>query len=150
MVIYKYLIERGVIALVKVIMGVKGSGKTKQLIDLVKVALAEEKGDVVCIEKTSVLTYDIPYTARLVIASQYNINNYEILKGFISGLHAGNYDITSIFIDNLLKIINESYDEKTDAFIKWCNEFSEREKVDFTLTVSADVALASDEIKKYF
>lgn len=131
-------------------MGLKGSGKTKKLIDLITEAEKAESGNVVCIERQPQLTYDIPYSVRLIAASDYNLVNYDVLKGFISGLHAGNYDITHVFIDNLFKIVDKTYDSEAEAFVKWCVEFSEKEKVNFTMTLSADVELASDDIKKLF
>ncbi|MEG0878966.1 MAG: hypothetical protein RSF00_09885, partial [Oscillospiraceae bacterium] len=80
--------------MVKVIMGLKGSGKTKQMIDLINTAVASEHGNVVCIERGPKLTYDIHYKIRLVEASQYDLTSFDTLKGFVSGLYAGNYDIT--------------------------------------------------------
>lgn len=136
--------------MVKIIMGLKGSGKTKQLIDLVHTAVKEESGEIVCIEKGQKLRYDIPRTARLIEASDYSFSDYEFLKGFISGLYAANYDITHIFIDSALKIIDQSVDHKTEAFLDWCEAFSERENIKFTITISADATLATDGIKKYF
>jgi len=136
--------------MVKVIMGLKGSGKTKKLIDLVHKAAEKETGNVVCIEKGSKLTYDIPYKVRLVDAKSYNFGNYEFLKGFLSGMHAGNYDITHVFIDGLLKIVDDPSNAKLEAFLDWCDAFSERENVKFTMVVSADGELATPGIKKYF
>ena len=136
--------------LVKLIMGLKGSGKTKLLIELVHRAIDEEYGDVVCIEKGSKLTYDIPHKVRLVDASQYDFDGYVFLKGFISGLHSANYDITHIFIDSVLRIIGEDVDIRTEDFLDWCESFSNREHVKFTLTLSADILLATDRMKKYF
>jgi hypothetical protein len=136
--------------MVKIIMGLKGSGKTKQLIDLVHTAVKEENGEVVCIEKGQKLRYDIPHAVRLIEASDYSFSNYEFLKGFISGLYAANYDITHIFIDSALKIIDQQVDHKTEDFLNWCESFSEREKIKFTITISADASLATDGIKKYF
>ncbi|MBR5381215.1 MAG: hypothetical protein IK136_01200 [Oscillospiraceae bacterium] len=136
--------------MVKVIMGVKGSGKTKRLIELIQTAVKEEHGSLVCIERKPQLTYDIPHTVRLVTASDYGISSYEVMKGFICGLHAGNYDITHIFIDNLFKILGVTFDERTEEFLAWCEEFSNHENVNFTMTVSADISLASDFIKKFF
>ena len=131
-------------------MGLKGSGKTKQLIELVNKAVEEEHGDVVCIEKGSKLTYDIPYQVRLIEASMYGFDGYDFLKGFISGLHSANYDITHIFFDSVLRIIGEDVDSRTEDFLDWCERFSERENVKFTITISADLALATDRIQKYF
>ena len=136
--------------MVKVIMGLKGSGKTKQLIELIHKAEKEEDGDVVCIEKGKKLRYDIPYTVRLVDSSQYDFNGYDYFKGFISGLYSANYDITHIFIDSMLKIIGTKYDEKADEFLLWCEKFAGRENVKFTIMISVDVLLATDKIKKYF
>ena len=91
--------------MVKIIMGLKGSGKTKKLVELVREAVNVGDGDVVCIEKDRKLTYDIPYQARLIDAGAYAIGTYEFLKGFISGIHAGNYDITHVFVDNFYKLV---------------------------------------------
>jgi len=139
-----------VVKLVRIIMGLKGSGKTKQLIELVHKAIDEEHGDVVCIERGPKLTYDIPHKVRLIDASMYEFRGYDFLRGFISGLHSANYDITHIFIDSVLRIIGEKLDERTEEFFKWCENFSNREHVKFTITVSADINQATDGIKKYF
>ena len=80
--------------MVQLIIGLKGSGKTKKLVDMVRDAVNEETGDVVCIEKERKLTFDIPYQARLIDASAYDIGSYEFLRGLICGVHAGNYDIS--------------------------------------------------------
>ena len=136
--------------MVKLIMGVKGSGKTKQLIELVSKAVEEEHGDVVCIEREAKLTYDIPHKVRLIDASQYDFNGYDFLKGFVSGLHSANYDITHIFIDSALRIIGSDVDGRAEDFLDWCEAFGSRENVKFTITISADIALATDKMKKYF
>jgi len=138
------------IIIVKLIIGLKGSGKTKQLIELVNNACEEEHGDIVCIESGAKLTYDIPHEVRLIEASMYEFNGYDFIKGFISGLHSANYDITHIFIDSILRIIGVELDENADTFFEWCEEFSTRENVKFTITVSADAALATEKMKKLF
>ena len=136
--------------MVKIIMGLKGSGKTKQLLEIVHKAIDEESGDLVCIEKGAKLTYDVPHKVRLIEASQYEFKGYDFLKGFISGLHSANYDITHIFIDSVLRIIGEVVDDRAVEFFDWCESFSKREHVKFTITVSADVTLAPEGMKKYF
>lgn len=136
--------------MVKLIMGLKGSGKTKTLVELVKKAVDEEHGNVVCIEKDKNLTYDIPYTARLIHAGEYGIVSNDLLRGFISGLHAGNYDISHVFIDNFYKMLDDSSEETVIKFLKWLENFSTSEKVDFTISATADPTSVSEEIKKYF
>ena len=137
--------------MVRVIMGVKGTGKTKQMIELSNSAVHSENGNVVCIERGPKLTYDIHYKIRLVEASQYDMSSYDFLKGFISGLYAGNYDITHVFIDSLTKIVGvDMTDRTTEEFLDWLNGFSEKNNIKFTVTISADASLATEGIKKYF
>ena len=137
--------------MVRVIMGVKGTGKTKQMIELINTAVQSEHGNVVCIERGPKLTYDINYKIRLVEASHYDMKDYEFLKGFVSGLYAGNYDITHIFIDSLTKIVpSEATDLAVEDFLDWLNDFGEDNNIKFTVTISADASLASDGVKKYF
>ena len=130
-------------------MGLKGTGKTKTLVELVRKAVDEEHGDVICIEKDKVLTYDIPYQARLVHASEYGIQSIELMRGFISGLSAGNFDITHVFIDNLFKIIGQADESALEDFLGWLEKFGEREGITFTVTVSADPAEYGENVTKY-
>ena len=103
--------------MVKLLMGLKGSGKTKKLVDMVCEAIENGKGDVVVIEKERKLTYDIPYQARLIDAGAYDIGTYEFLKGLICGIHAGNYDIEHFFIDNFYKLVGDKSNEALESFL---------------------------------
>ena len=135
--------------MVKLILGLKGSGKTKKLVDLVREAVKMENGDVVCIEKEKKLTYDIPYQARLIEAGSYDTGSYEFIKGFICGLHSGNYDITHVFVDNFYKIVSNKDPVVFGEFRDWLEDFSEREKVEFVISVTMDPDTVGDAIKKY-
>lgn len=130
-------------------MGLKGSGKTKSLVERVKHAVEEENGSVVCIEKDKNLTYDIPYTVRLVHASDYNFSSIEFFKGFISGLHAANYDISHVFIDNFLKMFNETDMDKVADLLDELDAFGEKEGIKFTISATVDPSTVGDRIKKY-
>ena len=136
--------------MVRVIMGKKGAGKTKHMIEMINSAVQTEHGNVVCIEKGKKLTFDIHYQIRLVEASDYDIASYTAMKGFISGLYAGNYDTTHIFIDSLTKIVGGDCDNETEKFLDWLNNFGERHNIKFTVTISDDETLASEGVKKYF
>ena len=134
--------------MIQVIMGLKGSGKTKKLIDSINQAAKNAAGDVVCIEYDKKLTFDISYRVRLVDSKEYGIDNIDKLKGLISGLHAGNYDITNVYIDNLYKTIGD--DRKNgEAFILWCAEFAKANDMNITITVSDDPAQAAEAVKRY-
>ncbi len=135
--------------MVGIIMGLKGSGKTKKLVDLVRAAVAEETGDVVCIEKERKLTFDIPYQARLIDAGTYDIGSYEFMKGLICGVHAGNYDITHFFIDNFYKLVSDKTPKALEHFLAWLDKFSQQEKISFVISISADPELYGEQVRKY-
>ena len=134
--------------MIHVIMGLKGSGKTKKLIDSIHETVESANGDVVCIEYGKKLTYDVNYRVRLVDSQEYCISTPDMLKGFLSGLHAGNFDITHVYIDNLYKTIGNDR-AAGEAFILWCADFAKANQMEITVTVSDDPELASEEIKKY-
>ena len=134
--------------MIQVIMGLKGSGKTKRLIDAINAAVANAQGDVVCIEYGNKLTYDVNYRVRLVNSKEYGIDNLDKLKGLLSGLHAGNFDITNVYIDNLYKTIGADRAAGED-FIAWCAEFAQANNMNITVTVSDDPNLASEAVKAY-
>ena len=134
--------------MIQIIMGLKGSGKTKKLVDAINQSVESAQGNVVCIEYGKKLTYDVNYRVRLVNSKEYGINNIDMLKGFLSGLHAGNFDITNVYIDNLYKTIGNDR-AAGEEFILWCAKFAEANNMNITVTVSDDAALASDAVKAY-
>lgn len=135
--------------MIHAIMGLKGSGKTKALADLANRAVETGKGDVVYIEKGTTLMYDVSYQARLVNIDEYGIRQYDELYGFLAGLIAGNHDITDIFIDGLTKIC--AYDiPQIERFLDEAEKLCETDGTSITLTISGDVADATEGIKKYF
>ena len=134
--------------MIHVIMGLKGSGKTKKLIDSIHEAVEHASGDVVCIEYGKKLTYDVNYRVRLVDSEEYGIRNLDMLKGFLSGLHAGNFDITNVFIDNLYKTIGCDK-AAAEEFVSWCAKFAADNNMEITMTISEDPANASEAVKQY-
>ena len=121
--------------MLKLIIGVKGTGKTKTLIDMVNGALAVTKGDVVCVEKGTKLRYDIKPSARLIDADEYKVLNAQALYGFIAGVLASNHDVTDLFIDGTLKICNQDI----AAFEKMTQDLAAlvaKSNVNLTMTVS--------------
>ena len=121
--------------MITLILGKKGSGKTKMLMDLCKVAVEQSKGNVVFIEKDNTLTYDLSHKARLVAAEDYSIRCFGCLYGFIAGMCAGNYDITDIFVDSTLKIGGDDM-EKLAEFVEKLAKL----ETNITLSISADKA----------
>ena len=122
--------------MIKIIIGKKGSGKTKKLVDLVNAAANESLGNVVCIEKGDTLTYSVTHKARLIDADAYGIKGYGEYYGMISGIKSGNHDVTHIFGDATLRIGTRDYEELVAFF----ERVSKIEDIEFLFTVSADKA----------
>ena len=123
--------------MVTLLIGKKGTGKTKKLIALANEAVAASSGNVVVIEKGSKLTYDVTHKARLIDTEQYLVEGYDMLYGFISGICAGNYDVTDILVDSTFKICPEAL-EGLEAFTKKLQELSETSSTNIVLLISAD------------
>ena len=134
--------------MIQIIMGLKGSGKTKKLLDSIQETVSSANGDVVCIEYGKKLTYDVKSSVRLVNSKEYGISNSCMLKGLLSGLHAGNFDITHVYIDNLYKTIGTDR-AAGEEFILWCAEFAKVNNMEITITISDDPAAASEAMKQY-
>ncbi len=122
--------------MVTLIIGKKGSGKTKKLIQLANEAVARSSGNVVVIDKGPKLTYDVTHKARLIDTDAYGVKGYEMLYGFISGICAGNYDVTDIFVDSTFKICTEGV-AGIEAFVTKLNELEKETDANVTLLVSA-------------
>lgn len=110
--------------MIKLIVGEKGSGKTKQMVDMINANVEKVKGNIVCIEKSMQLTYNIDTSVRLIDVDEYKIDNYEKFYGFFAGVLAGNYDIEQVYIDGILKVGNKDVEglaelmERIDAITK--------------------------------
>ena len=137
--------------MVKVIMGSRGTGKTKKMVDLVNKAVNEEAGNVVCIEKGQNLRFNVKYSAKLIDISEYPMAlSYDTVFAYICGIYSGNYDVTHIFIDSLYKLTGDDDDAKAVDFLAKLERFSEATGIKFTIMISADVATAPEGISKFF
>ena len=133
--------------MVSLILGKKGSGKTKLLIEKVNEAIEKSNGNVVCVEKKPMLTYDVNYRARLIDTDHYAVSGYDAFYGFLCGICAGDHDITDVLVDATLRIGGRDFDELA-AFLKKVDELSKShvEEKNFVFTVSADEAELPEEI----
>ncbi len=133
--------------MIKLIVGTKGSGKTKAIIDMINNAVTATNGNVVVVEKGMKLTTEISHAARLVDMDEYKVEGGEMLYGFIAGLLAGNYDITDLYIDGILKVL----DRDTNKLGVILDEIAAitGDSVRAVITVSADPATLPANVKKY-
>ncbi len=132
--------------MIKLIVGLKGTGKTKTLIAEANAAMSADHGCVVCVEKGRKLIYDISHKVRLISSEEYEINTYDRFYGFLCGLMSANYDITNIFVDSITKICGDDL----VALEKFLNEVENViRNIDITVTLSKDMSDLSDGLKKY-
>jgi hypothetical protein len=134
--------------MLKLIIGVKGTGKTKTLINLVNGALEVTKGDVVCIEKGVKLRYDIKPTARLINSEEYMINDAQSLYGFIAGILASNHDVTDLFVDGTLKICKGDV-AAFELLVAELDKLIEKIDINLTMTVSIAEEDVTEAVRKF-
>ena len=134
--------------MIKLLIGVKGTGKTKTLIAQANAAQETTKGNVVCIEKGTKLRYDINYQVRLINTDDYLITDASSLEGLVAGILASNADVTDIFIDSALKICNNDV-IGLGAFLDKLSKVTANMDVNILISASIPEEEATDTIKKY-
>ena len=134
--------------MVKLIVGLKGTGKTKMLIEMVNKAIDTSKGSVICLEKGDKLRFDIKYQARLIDVVEYGIADAHALQGFVAGLHASNSDITHIFIDSALKICGDDV-ASFEEFVPVLEALGAKWNIEIVMTSSIAEADLPESLKKY-
>ncbi len=135
--------------MVELLIGKKGTGKTKVLIENVNNAAEVANGNVVFVSNnTSKNMYDIKSSVRMYDTSEFEIDSWAEFMGFLCGIISGNFDITNIFVDGTLKIVNHSMDG-FEEFLKGIEEIGKKFDISFVFSVSIDVAEAPEYIKKY-
>lgn len=132
--------------MIKLITGRKGTGKTKILVDMINADAVATDGNVICIDKGTKLNFDIPHSVRIADVDEYEISGFDAFYGFVAGMLAGNFDITEVFVDSILKIGGRDYDALGTVLDK-INKISKDKKV--VLTISADKSELPDSVKAY-
>ena len=126
--------------MIKLVMGLKGTGKTKELISTVNSVAKTAEGSVICLERDDKLRYEIDPKVRLISTDEYGINDYDMFFGFIGGLRASNYD-------SITKICRSDNVEELETFLDELEAIADG--IDFFITVSMDISLATPKIQKY-
>lgn len=133
--------------MVKLIVGKKGSGKTKAMLDSVNNAVDVEHGNVVFIARENRHMFDINHGARLVDVAEGGMADFSEFKGFIKGIMSQNYDITHIYIDSMLKIVSDA--SGLVNFVDTLDEICKGNDIKFTISISADKSELPAEIEKF-
>ncbi|MBE6638440.1 MAG: hypothetical protein E7616_03155 [Ruminococcaceae bacterium] len=134
--------------MIKLIMGLKGTGKTKQIVDMANATLETAKGSVVFVEKGNALIHEVKYQARLVDTDEYQVKGGTALFGFIAGIIASDHDAKDIFVDQGMKICNYDANDFA-AFVDAIAKVAQSHEVSITLTASIDPENAPEVLKSY-
>ncbi|NLE19305.1 MAG: ATP-binding protein [Clostridiales bacterium] len=135
--------------MIQVIHGKKGSGKTKRIIDMANDAIKNQKGDVVFVDDDNRYMFDLRHEIRFVNAGEYGMVGPEMFYGFLCGMLAQNFDVTVVFIDAFLKLVNVKPNE-TEWFFKNLESLGEKRNLTFILSVGCDDSDAPEYIRKHF
>ena len=135
--------------MVELLIGKKGTGKTKALIEKVNNALTVAKGNVVFISNdTNRNIFDVKSKARMADTSEFEIKSYDEFLGFISGIISRDFDITNIFVDGIFKIVGSDNLDGFESFLNRLETMSQKFEITFVISVSIDDETARDYIKK--
>ncbi len=135
--------------MLELLIGKKGTGKTKVLIDSVNRAAGEAHGNVIFISNnTGRNMYDIDTKVRMADTSDFDIKSWEEFLGFVCGIISSNFDISNIYIDGVLKIVKDTT-EGMEVFLNSDDEMSKKVNIDVMISVSMDASEAPEYIKKY-
>ena len=135
--------------MVKLIAGLSGTGKTQHMLNDINIAVEKESGSLICIELKTSLRYDLNYKVRLIEYQAYQLEGSESLKAFISGLHAGNFDITHIYLKSVHRLLGSDDTALLSEFCAWCARFGAENGISFTMTARLDPAAVPSALRPF-
>lgn len=131
--------------MVECIVGKKGKGKTKHLLESVRIRKEKSNGSIVYLDKSTQHMYELDKSVRLIDVTEYPLDSKEAFLGFICGIISGDRDLEVVFLDSFLTIAHCSMED-----ISWTlgqlKEISQKYSVDFLLSISADKEQLPEEI----
>ena len=134
--------------MIGVIFGEKGTGKTKQILELANKSVQTAKGNIIFIDDDNSYMYDLSTKARFINAAEYGIGTPKMLYGFLCGLAAGDFDLETIYIDGLLSIIHHSLDTLEGLFTE-LKQFAEKQNINIVMSITGSKQTIPDFMKEY-
>ena len=123
--------------MVQLIVGSKGDGKTKHLLDRVNSQIKTASGNIVYLDKNTKHMHELDNKVRLINVADYPLKNCDEFIGFICGIISQDYDLEQMYLDSFLKIAHLEGEDLTDALTQ-LNAISEQFKIDFCLSISVE------------
>lgn len=135
--------------MIEFVYGAKGSGKTKKMIDMANAELQDAKGDILFINDRDKYRLTVDNRIRFVNTEEFAICGVNELYGFISGVIAGNYDVSIVYVDNLLRILDVASPEDVEPFLQKLTYLQKQQDIKFVLSISCDADAVPEIYKKY-
>lgn len=135
--------------MVKLIVGAKGSGKTKRLVDDLNLQAENPHNNIICIERGERLNEWVNHKVRLIDILEYPVNTYDELLAFIAGLDAKDFDITHIYIDSITKVVNSTDEAELARFLPALEGFSTEKNIEIEIMYSAELDEISEDVKAF-
>ena len=132
--------------MVQLIVGKKGKGKTKQLLDKVNSEVKDISGSIAYLDKSTKHMYELNNKVRLIDVSRYMIENESEFLGFVCGIISQDHDLEQMYFDSFLKIAALE-DKDISAVVEKLERMSEFFQVDFILSVSRDESELPESVK---
>ena len=133
--------------MVKLIVGGKGKGKTKHLLDKVNTAVKTANGNIVYLDKNTKHMYELKNKIRLINVSEYPINSSDEFVGFICGIVSQDHDLEQMYLDSFLVIASIAQHQDAEAVLQKLEKISQLFDVDFIISMSVDESELSDDWK---
>ena len=133
--------------MVHLIVGEKGKGKTKHLLDKVNSAVKTASGNIVYLDKNSKHMYELKNAIRLIATSEYPISNTDEFMWFICGIVSQDHDIEEMYLDSFRIVAFIDDDNKIKAVLDKLSKISDQFKVNFTISISVDESEVPAEYK---
>jgi len=134
--------------MIKLILGKKGSGKSKQIVEMANKLVTEDKGDIVFIDDDKRYMYDLKHEIRFVNITEYDIDDTSKFYGFVCGMLSQDFDITHIFIDGIKNMLHKSLIEMEPLFNS-LNAILRKNNVKAIIVMSVEPENVPDYVKQY-
>ena len=135
--------------MIKLLVGHKGTGKTKLMVEMANRDMEEKNGSVVFIIKDDRLKHDLDYKIRMIVMDEFEyVNNIDEYIGFIYGIMSSDHDIEVVFIDSILRHADIAIRELPE-FLRRLQVISEKSGIEFVVSLSADLEELDASVRQY-
>lgn len=135
--------------MIEFVYGAKGSGKTKKMIDMANAELETSKGQILFINDRDKYRVTVDTQIRFINSDDFGIKGEDELYGFICGVLGSNYDVDTVYIDNLLRILNANGPNDAEGLLKRLDAIQKQQDVKFVLSLSCDEKEIPEWVKNY-